>query len=42
MVKPAIDNPKKRVPLSREQVLRTAADIADTAGIGALTIRSLA
>ena len=32
----------KRVPLSRERVLQSAVAIADTAGIGSLTIRSLA
>jgi AcrR family transcriptional regulator len=42
MLKPGSDSPKKRAPLSRERVLRSAVDIADTAGIGALTIRSLA
>jgi AcrR family transcriptional regulator len=42
MLKPGSDSRKKRVPLSRERVLRSAVDIADTAGIGALTIRSLA
>src|SRR5687768_18520109 len=42
MLKPGSDSPKKRVPLSRERVLGSAIDIADTAGIGALTIRSLA
>jgi AcrR family transcriptional regulator len=42
MLKPGSDSPKKRVPLSRERVLRSAVDLADTAGIGALTIRSLA
>jgi AcrR family transcriptional regulator len=43
MLKPGSDNPKKkRGSLSRERVLRSAIDIADTAGIGALTIRSLA
>jgi AcrR family transcriptional regulator len=36
------ESPKKRAPLSRERVLRSAIDIADTAGIAALTIRSLA
>lgn len=36
------DKPKKRVPLSRERVLRSAVEIADTGGIEALTIRSLA
>src|SRR5918994_7944444 len=35
-------DPKKRVPLSRERVLRGAIAIADAAGIGALTMRSLA
>jgi AcrR family transcriptional regulator len=42
MLKPDSDNPKKRVPLSRERVLRSAIDIADSAGVEALTIRSLA
>ena len=42
MLKPGKDSPKKRVPLSRERVLRSAIDIADSSGIGALTIRSLA
>jgi AcrR family transcriptional regulator len=42
MLKPGSDSPKKRVRLSRERVLRSAVDIADTAGIQALTIRSLA
>jgi AcrR family transcriptional regulator len=42
MLKPGSDSPKKRAPLSRERVLRSAVDIADDAGIGALTIRSLA
>jgi AcrR family transcriptional regulator len=42
MLKPGSDSTKKRVPLSRERVLRSAVDIADAAGIGALTIRSLA
>lgn len=32
----------KRVPLSRERLLRGAIAVADTAGIGALTMRSLA
>jgi len=42
MLKQASDSPKKRVPLSRERVLRSAIAIADAAGIEALTIRSLA
>ncbi len=42
MPKPVSESRKKRVPLSRERVLCSAVDIADTAGIGALTIRSLA
>jgi AcrR family transcriptional regulator len=42
MSKQASDSPKKRVPLSRERVLRSAIAIADAAGIEALTIRSLA
>jgi AcrR family transcriptional regulator len=42
MLKSGSDSPKKRVPLSRERVLRSAVEIADTAGIEALTIRSLA
>jgi AcrR family transcriptional regulator len=42
LLKPDSESGKKRVPLSRERVLRAAIDIADTAGIGALTIRSLA
>jgi AcrR family transcriptional regulator len=42
MLKPGSDSPKKRGSLSRERVLRSAIDIADTAGIRALTIRSLA
>jgi AcrR family transcriptional regulator len=33
---------QKRVPLSRERVLRGAIAVADAAGIGALTMRSLA
>ncbi len=33
---------KKRVPLSRERVLRGAMAVADRGGMGALTIRSLA
>jgi AcrR family transcriptional regulator len=42
MLKPGSDSSKKRVPLSRERVLLSAVDIADTAGVEALTIRSLA
>jgi AcrR family transcriptional regulator len=42
MLKPGKDSPKKRVRLSRERVLQSAVAIADTAGIGSLTIRSLA
>jgi len=42
MLKPGKDSPQKRVPLSRERVLQSAVGIADTAGIGSLTIRSLA
>ena len=34
--------PGKRLPLSREKVLRCALDLADKSGIAALTIRSLA
>jgi AcrR family transcriptional regulator len=33
---------EKRVPLSRERVLRAAVAIADATGIGSLTMRSLA
>src|SRR5215207_2368495 len=33
---------ERRAPLSRARVLQTAADLADTAGIDALTIRRLA
>jgi AcrR family transcriptional regulator len=42
MLKPDSESGKERVSLSRERVLRSAIDIADGAGIGALTIRSLA
>lgn len=42
MLKPGKDSPQKRVPLSQERVLESAVGIADTAGIGSLTIRSLA
>lgn len=34
--------PPKRIPLSRERVLRCALDLADESGITSLTIRSLA
>ena len=33
---------RSRVPLSRERVLRAAVEVADTRGIGALTMRGLA
>jgi AcrR family transcriptional regulator len=36
------ERPAERVPLSRERVLRGAVAIADAAGVGALTMRSLA
>ena len=36
------EGPAERVPLSRERVLRGAVEVADAAGVGALTIRSLA
>src|SRR3954454_4783842 len=42
MLKPGSESGKKRVSLSRERVLRSAMDLADGAGIGALTIRALA
>ncbi len=42
MPKRVRDRPPERVPLSRERVLRGAVAIADSAGLGALTIRSLA
>ena len=42
ILKPDSDNHEKRTRLSRERVLRSAVAIADAAGIGALTIRSLA
>ena len=35
-------NPGQRTPLSRDRVLQCALDLADNAGIAALTIRSLA
>ena len=38
----AEDAPIERVPLSRERVLTAAVALADTTGLGALTIRSLA
>jgi AcrR family transcriptional regulator len=41
-VKSAIDRPEERAQLSRDRVLRAAMTVADTGGIGALTIRSLA
>src|SRR5437773_2360813 len=42
MLKPDSESGKKRVPLNRERVLSSAVEIADSAGIGALTIRALA
>jgi AcrR family transcriptional regulator len=33
---------RERVPLSRERVVRAAMSVADSGGIGSLTIRSLA
>ena len=42
MLKQNSDTPKERVPLSRERVLRGAIAVADSAGVRALTIRSLA
>jgi len=42
MQEPASESPEGRAPLSRERVLRGAVAVADAAGIGALTIRSLA
>lgn len=41
-LKTASDSPAERVPLSRERVLSGAVAVADTGGIGSLTIRSLA
>jgi AcrR family transcriptional regulator len=38
----ASETPEKRVPLSRDRVLCGAVAIADAAGIGSLTMRSLA
>ena len=42
MPKSANEVASKRVPLSRDRVLRAAVAIADAAGIGSLTMRSLA
>jgi AcrR family transcriptional regulator len=42
MPRTASELPQKRVPLSRERVLRAAVAIADATGIGSLTMRSLA
>ena len=42
MVEQANGGPHQRVPLSRGRVLRGAINVADAAGVGALTIRSLA
>jgi AcrR family transcriptional regulator len=43
MLKPgSSNNSERRIPLTRERVLQGAIAIADTAGIAALTIRSLA
>ena len=42
MPKSANEAASKRVPLSRDRVLRAAVAIADAAGIGSLTMRSLA
>jgi AcrR family transcriptional regulator len=42
MTQPVSEGPAERVPLSRERVLRGAVAVADAAGIGALTMRSLA
>jgi AcrR family transcriptional regulator len=42
MPKPASGTPRKRVPLNRDRVLSAAVAIADSAGIGSLTMRSLA
>lgn len=39
---PAAETPPPRTPLSRDRVLQSALDIADTGGISSLTIRSLA
>jgi len=42
MAEPVRTSAPGRVPLSRDRVLRAAVDVADTGGIGSLTIRSLA
>jgi AcrR family transcriptional regulator len=42
MSKPVSARPRDRAPLSRERVLRGAMAVADSGGIGSLTIRSLA
>jgi len=42
MLKSDSQSPADRAPLSRERVLRGAVAVADAAGIGALTMRSLA
>jgi AcrR family transcriptional regulator len=42
MSKPVSKRPEERAPLSRERVLRGAVAVADAAGIGSLTMRSLA
>jgi AcrR family transcriptional regulator len=42
MPRPDSETPARRVPLSRDRVLRAAVAIADAAGIGSLTMRSLA
>jgi AcrR family transcriptional regulator len=42
MLKSVSERPAERAPLSRERVLRGAVAVADTSGIGALTMRSLA
>ena len=42
MSKPISGSTKERVPLSRDRVLAGAITVADTGGIGALTIRTLA
>jgi AcrR family transcriptional regulator len=42
MSKRVSESPEERAPLSRERVLRGAVAVADKAGIGSLTMRSLA
>jgi AcrR family transcriptional regulator len=42
MTQSVSESPAGRVPLSRERVLRGAVAVADEAGLGALTMRSLA